>query len=429
MERQLFALIAVFILVFGLVSQRLRKTILTPPMVFVAFGLLVGSGMLGPLEVPADSEPVLTLAELTLVLVLFTDAARIDLSLLTREYGLALRLLIVGLPLTILVGGLAAHGVLGALSMWEAALLAAILAPTDAALGNAVVGSPEVPARIRQTLNVESGLNDGLVLPVFLFFLSLAGVGEGPETSAFWIRFVVLQLTLGPAVGVAVGFFGGKLVEKATRARWMDHTFQQLSALALSLLAYAVAELLGGNGFIAAFAAGLTIGNASRAVCQCLYDFAEAEGQLLTLLIFLVLGAVMAGPAIAEVGWPVVGYAALSLTAVRMIPVGLSLVGAGLRVESVLFLGWFGPRGIASILFGLVALHEANVPQAATIFAIVVVTVLMSVMAHGVTASPAARWYGRRAQRMKQEPRMQMAEFAPVPEMPLRIPYRGDGDI
>ena len=423
MESQVLAIVALLILAFGLVSGRLQNSVITPPMVFVTFGLLVSPAVMGLVDLDIGNELVRALAELTLILVLFTDAARINLNALRRDYHLPLRLLGISLPLTIVFGTLLGAVLFDYLAFWEAAVVAAILAPTDAALGQTVVSNPRVPARIRQALNVESGLNDGLALPMVLVFLAMAGTAEDPDRVGFWANFTAKQIVLGPLVGVGVGYLGGRLVHLGTRTEWMTHSFQQLSALALSLLAFALAELVGGNGFIAAFTAGLTIGNTSRQVCGCLYEFAEAEGQLLALLTFMVFGGMMVWPTLEHLNWLIVAYGVLSLAVVRMLAVGLSLIGAGLQGDTLLFLGWFGPRGLASIVFGLLALERANIDGREEIFAIVIATVLLSVFAHGVTALPGTNWYAARAEEMKAEP--DMAEFVPVTEMPVRIPHRG----
>ena len=422
MESQVLAIVALLILAFGLVSGRLQHSVITPPMVFVTFGLLVSPAVLGLVDLDTGNELVRALAELTLILVLFTDAARINLNALRRDYHLPLRLLGIGLPLTIAFGTLLGAVLFDYLAFWEAAVVAAILAPTDAALGQTVVSNPRVPARIRQALNVESGLNDGLALPIVLVFLAIAGTAEDPELG-FWANFTAAQIVLGPLVGVGVGYLGGRLVYLGTRTGWMNHSFQQLSALALSLLAFALAELVGGNGFIAAFTAGLTIGNAFRHVCGCLYEFAEAEGQLLALLTFMIFGGMMVWPMLEQLNWLIALYGVLSLAVVRMLAVAFSLIGTGLQPDTFLFLGWFGPRGLASIVFGLLALERANIAGREEIFAIVIATVLLSVFAHGLTAAPGTNWYALRAEEMKAEP--DMAEFVPVTEMPVRIPYRG----
>jgi NhaP-type Na+/H+ or K+/H+ antiporter len=408
--------VALFVLGYGLVSKRLERTIVTPPIVFVVLGLLFGGGSLASFGMHADQRVIHVLAELTLVLVLFGDAARIDLRVLRDEFGLPVRLLGIGMPLTILAGALVGKVVFPELTWLEAAALGAILAPTDAALGQAVVSAPSVPLRIRQALNVESGLNDGIALPVVLIFAALASMGGGEGRSAAdWVQFAALQVTLGPVAGVTVAWFGGRLVTWSDSRGWMDGRFARLAGIALALLSFASAELIGGNGFIAAFVAGMTLGNTQRGKCEYLYSFLEAEGQLLALLVFLLLGLSFAWPTIAESDGNMWLYAVLSLTVVRMVPVAISMIGSGLRPPSVLFVGWFGPRGLASLLFAILILEEADLPHGQLVFNVVILTVLGSVFAHGMSAAPGATWYGKLARDASRCP----AEHKAVVEHPL----------
>ncbi len=413
--------LGLLILTFGLISKRIQMSALTPPMVFVAFGLAVGSDGLGLVRVSAGANAVHVFAELTLAVVLFLDASRINLARLRHEYHLPLRLLAFGMPLTLLLGTLLALVLFSDLSLFEAALLAAILTPTDAALGQAVVSDPVVPVRIRQTLNVESCLNDGLALPAVLILAALAEAAGQAEVTP-WVGYTVKQIALGPIVGVAVGYLGGKIIQRASQTGWMNHSFQELAGLALAFLAFGGAGAVGGNGFIATFVAGLTLGNTSRAVCSCLYEFTEVEGQLLVLVTFSLFGALLVGPSVPHWTGKIVLYAALSLTLVRMAPVALGLIGAGLRPVSILFLGWFGPRGLASILFGLLIVERSGIPHREEIFAGVIATVLASVVLHGATAAPAARAYGRRVEALKREAEV-MPEHVSVAEMPVRVSH------
>ena len=410
--------IALGIMAFGLISGRIENSFITAPMVFVCFGLVLGRWGVGAVPDNIETPIVHLLATITLVLVLFTDASRIDLRLLRREHDLPVRLLGLGLPLTIVFGAIVAAFMLGGITIWEAALLAAILAPTDAALGQAVVNSPKLPVRIRQTLNVESGLNDGLVLPVVLIFLSFAADQHDREATD-WLWFIFKQVGLAPVVGAFIGYVGGKLVMWGQRSQWMNHTFQDLSSLGLSLLAFTSAEMIGGNGFIAAFCAGLVLGNTARSVCTCLFEFAEAEGQLLTLLVFLVFGAIMVPDALDHFHWTHLFYAILSLTVIRMLPVAISLLGTRLNWKTVVFLGWFGPRGIASILYVLLLLEESAVPGKDVILSVVMTTVLLSIFAHGITASAGSNWYAQHTQGVDSD----SPEHEPVNEMPVRIRY------
>ncbi|NDJ62962.1 MAG: sodium:proton antiporter [Chloroflexi bacterium] len=421
-ETLTIAVVAGCVLAFSLISKRIQRTIITAPMVFVAFGLLLSENFLGIVPTTINPEFVNLVAELTLVLVLFTDASRIDLSLLRRDrnYNLPVRMLVIGLPLTILAGAAVALIIFGDLELWEAFVLATILAPTDAALAQAVISLPGVPARIRQSLNVESGLNDGLALPILLLFVSLASSAEAQPVGD-WIEFAALQLIMGPLVGIIVGYVGGRALRWVQRREWVSEAFEGLGALSLALLGFAAAELVGGNGFVAAFFAGVVFGNVARNVCSMIYGFAESEGQLLTLITFLIFGAVLVPEIFGHVDLPMIGFAVLSLTLIRMIPVALSLWGTGLMRDTVVFLGWFGPRGVASILYGLLVLEESDLPHGETLLVAMIVTVLISVFAHGITAVPGVTLYVNRLEEMDEDELEEMAEMREVPEMPTRI--------
>lgn len=415
MDTSAFVIVAVGMIVFALTSKRLASTILTGPMVFAGLGLAIGSAGLGTAEFHFGPGFIRLLAEVTLILVLFSDAARMDLRLVRRDHGLPLRMLLIGMPLTVAVGTAVAFGLPLGLGLWEAALLAAVLAPTDAALGQSVVASQRVPARIRQALNVETGLNDGIALPLVLLFASLASAGNADAGDRDWIAFGAMQVTLGPLTGIVIGGIAARLIDRAVTADWMARSYEGPAILAVALVTYACAELIGGNGFIAVFAAGLVFGNQVRHRCQFLFEFAEAEGQLLTLLTFMVFGAAILPQAFGHVGWTVLAYAVLSLTLIRMLPVAASLTGAGLTPTTVGFLGWFGPRGLGSVLFALFVLEDAAIPGSDTILAAVIVTVALSILAHGLTAAPGARWYGNLDMHRRDVP-----EALPVAEMPTR---------
>lgn len=419
MDERVISIVALFVIGYGLISGRAQRTIISAPMVFVAFGLLLGDSGLGLLSLDRGSPVIHILAELTLIIILFTDASRIDLKLLRREHTIPQRLLVFGLPLCIVAGTLVALLIFKTLNIWECLVLAAILAPTDAALGQAVVSSPLIPVRIRQALNVESGLNDGIALPVVLLAICLAACAHN-ESNGYWIRFSSLQVTLGPLVGIAVGYLGGKLIEVAQRKNSMTHAFQDLAILSLGFAAFALAELAHGNGFISAFCAGLVLGNTVRNKCDCLYEFSESEGQLMSLLVFMIFGAVMVPTALEHLTGSSILYAVLSLTLIRLIPVAISLIGTKVRPATQLFLGWFGPRGIASILFVLLVLEESELAAADQIFSVVVFTVLLSIVVHGMSAVPATKWY---AARLEKKERDGMHEHGPATEMRTRLKW------
>ncbi len=415
-----FAVIALGILGFALISGLSQRSIITAPMVFVVFGLLVGPHYLGWVEFDLGRDFIHSLAEITLVLVLFIDAARIDLKLVRQEHDLPIRLLGMGLPLTIVLGSIITVQMFPQFTIWEAIILAVILSPTDAALGQAVVSRKDIPVRIRQTLNIESGLNDGMVLPIILVLLSISAATQHSYALLDWIRLVSSQIILGPIVGVGVGYLGGKIIDLGGDKGWITHTFQDLSTLALALFAFALAELVGGNGFISSFCAGIAIGNTSRNVCNCLYDFGEAEGQLLVLLTFLVFGAILVPTALTHMNWQLAIYIGLSLTVIRMLPVALSLAGAKLRIPSILFLGWFGPRGLASILFGLLIVEKSELVAKESVLEVIVATVLASIFLHGLTAAPGAKLYADWLEKMRKK--VKCTEHQEVCELPLRVP-------
>jgi NhaP-type Na+/H+ or K+/H+ antiporter len=388
-------ILAIVVFAFGLVSHRLEGTVLTPPIVFVAAGLVFGPAVLGLVEFGLDTHTVLLVSEIALSLVLFTDAASINLSVLRQNEGLPLRLLGVGMPLTIALGTASAALLLTDLTFWEAAIVGSVLAPTDAALGQAVVSNPHVPVRVRQALNVEAGLNDGLSVPFLALFLTLAVAEEELQPASYWIRFALEQVGLGILVGVGVGLVGGWLVSWATRKEWMTGSFRRLALLALALIAWAMADQIGGNGFIAAFVGGLAVGPAVERVGEQLIHFTEAEGQLLNLSVFFIFGVLVNG-LIQPLSWDLALYALLSITVIRMLPVALALLGTHLRGVSVLFIGWFGPRGLASIVLGLVVVAEAPLLAGRDEIGVVVaLTVLLSVLLHGVTATPLSAAYAR----------------------------------
>ena len=410
-----FAAIAAGIILYALFAKRLESTVVTPPLVFAAFGLILGDSVLGWADLKFESGLIHGLAEITLILVLFSDAARIDLRLLRSDHNLPLRMLLIGMPLTILFGTLVALALPLGFSLWEAALLAAILAPTDAALGQSVVLSRFVPARIRQTLNVESGLNDGIALPFVLVFAFLAGASQASGDEQNWLLFGAKQIILGPLAGVAVGIAGAWLIDMAAKKEWTTPAYEGAAILGLAFLAFSSAELIGGNGFIAAFVSGLVFGNFVRGRCDFIFEFAEAEGNFLVLLTFLIFGAAILPTAFGEANWAMLAYAVLSLTVIRMIPIAISLIGSGVRNVTVAFLGWFGPRGLVSILFALFVLEEVPISVGEDIAIITILTVAFSIVLHGLTASPLSRKYGDRLRGMGR-----CEESEPVSEMPSR---------
>jgi sodium/hydrogen antiporter len=393
------ALVALALIAVAAGSGRLSGTPITPAMLFVAFGLLVGPQVLDGIDLASSGSTVRVLAETTLALVLFTDASRIDLGALRRTFDVPVRLLGLGLPLTILLGAVAAAAVLGELTVGEAVILAVVLAPTDAALGQAVVISPRVPARIRQGLNVESGLNDGICVP--LLFAAVAAADVESEISGGRSAGTLLLEEIGYGVlgGVVAGLLIGVIMSRATRRELIADAWAQVIPAAGAALAYGIAVGLHGSGFIAAFVAGVVFRLALGHDPERDNRLAEEAGDLLNGVTFVLFGAVLLGPALSEVSWQLALYAVLSLSVVRMIPVALAMLGSNARTPTVAFLGWFGPRGLASIVFAVIVIEESRLPHEHLIVLAIYVTVGLSVLAHGLTAAPLAtryaRWYER----------------------------------
>lgn len=393
-----FIFAALLIFVFGLFSKVSERSPVSAPMVFVSVGILAGPVGLGFLKEGINAPLVRVLAEVTLVLVLFVDASTINLRSLIREKGVPFRLLSVGLPLTMMLGLALAVPLFGSVNLWALALMAFILSPTDAALGQPVVTSPDIPKNIKEAINVESGLNDGIALPPILACIAtLSPPATGDLGASYWIVFTLKQFVFGPILGALVGGWGGRLVDRASKAGWMNPTFQRLAAWALAVLAYALAEIFHGNGFIAAFFGGLMLGAHTPIVRERIQEFGEAEGQQLALFVFLIFGLV-AVPAVAAY-WDAQAwlYAALSLTVVRMLPVAVCLAGTRLDWPSIGLIGWFGPRGIASVLYLLLVVNALGLAGHERILSVIVLTVLLSVFLHGISAVPLSRLYAARA--------------------------------
>lgn len=376
---------------FALVQRWLAKTPITGPMVFVALGLLAGAGGLG--IITGDAGTTVNVVDIvfqgTLVLLLFTDAAALHFSSWRKDADLPGRLLGVGLPLTIGLGTIFAAWLFTDLSIWEAAIIGAITAPTDAALGAAVISNPRVPERIRQALDIESGLNDGVTFPFVLIFIGLAGPEQGPgviETFAVAIGVAVLA-------GVVVGVVGGKLMVKAADARTMGHAWSGIAVIALATIAFVLSDVGGGSGFIAAFVGGLAYGEATRGKIKANELLAANLGLGLTQVSFLLFGALVLEPLLGDITWQVVAMAVLSLTVARIVPVAISMIGMNLSGVTILYMGWFGPRGLATIVFAALVVNEADLPGSHTITLVAAAIVGLSVMLHGLTAYPGSQAY------------------------------------
>lgn len=395
-EYQILTVITGFAFLYSLVATRLEKTPFNGALIYVAAGVLFGPFGFRWVELQIDSEGISWLAELTLAVVLFTDSANSNLKVLRKFEAIPLRLLLIGLPLTIALGfgvGLLLFDELGLL---EIALLATMLAPTDAALGKAVVTNESVPDSIRESLNVESGLNDGICVPVLLLFLSMAGGHADGNAAVGLVAKLPLQaIGIGALVGMVLGIVGSFALRWCSQRGWTSGSWLQIPVIALSMLCFGLAQWLGGSGFIASFVGGMVFGAITKEHKQAVLEAAEGTGDTLALLTWFAFGTLLFALPAPEFDWRFIAYAIASLTFVRMLPVFLCVTGQKLRTDTKLFVGWFGPRGLASIVFAVMVLDE-HLPAGDVLVATTSWTILLSIIAHGLSANPFASAYSKR---------------------------------
>jgi NhaP-type Na+/H+ or K+/H+ antiporter len=393
------AILAIYVFLYSIIAGRIERGFFSGPIVFVVSGFLCGPLVLGWFDEPITARDLRVLADLTLALVLFIDAANADLPTLRRHIKIPSRMLLIGLPGAILLGFGCAVLLFDGLSIYEAAILAIMLAATDAALGKAVVTNKSVPIHMREALNAESGLNDGLCVPILFVFIALAegsGHGDSEGGISLALTLVAEELGIGLLVGVGLTAIAAPLVRACHRRGWVTDIWVQVTVIALAIACFAVAQSLHGSGYIAAFTGGLLFGYLAKESTHKMLIPAEGDAETLALLTWLVFGAAVIGQTWDLFTWQVIAYAVLSLTVIRMVPIFLSLTGTGEPVESKLFLGWFGPRGLASIVFAIIVLNK-NLPGGELVTLVVVCTVFLSLIAHGISAKPLANWLGRKA--------------------------------
>jgi len=395
-EYQILAVIAAFAFLYSLVASRLERTPINGALVYVVCGLICGPTVLNIISLNLEGEGLKILAELTLAVVLFSDSANANLGVLRRVEQLPIRLLLIGLPLTIALGFGVGYVLFDSMSLVAIALLATMLAPTDAALGKAVVTNEDVPDSIREPLNVESGLNDGICVPVLLIFLTLATeTVSGNGALSMVMLYALKAIGIGALVGIVFAVFGSQALQFCAQRQWLAGTWMQVPIVALALLCFGTAQWLEGSGFIASFVGGLIFGGLTHEHKEEVLRSAEGTGDILSLLTWFTFGAVAVGPQIEHLSWQVIVYALLSLTVIRMLPVFLCVIGTKLQTDTKLFIGWFGPRGLASIVF-IVIVVDKNLPENATLIAAVTWTVVLSIVLHGITANLLSKHYGQR---------------------------------
>jgi NhaP-type Na+/H+ or K+/H+ antiporter len=385
------AVVAAIILLWAAVSGRAERFGITAPMVFVVIGLALGGEQ--ALHITLSTSTIRVSAELTLVMVLFADAARIRISSIRQDIGIPLRLLSIGLVLTVVLGALFAHLLFGSNGIWMAILIAVCLAPTDAGLGAGIVTNPSVPSRVRRALNVESGLNDGIAAPLVSLAVAVLA-GQSGDTSASLLH-ALREIGLGALVGVGGGLIVGLILTVAVRRGWTEQGAVGLATIAAAIGAYALAVSIHGNGFVAAFLAGLCFGIFRHRIGSRALELTEGSGQLLACLVWFAFGAAMLRPAISSpVALRSLAYGIISLTVIRMVPVALAMIGTRLGVATIAFMGWFGPRGLASVIFALLASDDLG-QKASTVVTVVSITVALSVLVHGLSANVLINRYGK----------------------------------
>ncbi|MDO7085676.1 cation:proton antiporter [Pseudocolwellia sp. AS88] len=388
------------VITYAMLAKRLSTTILTAPMVFLGMGYLMSQS--GMIHIGDAHETVYLIAEISLVVLLFLDASQINLRRLKKQRSWPLRMLLIGIPLSILIGTGFAYLFFPHWSWAMLALIAAILAPTDAALGQAVVSNESVPINERQSLSVESGLNDGLALPVILFFASLVAMETGSQVSDIsWLMFGFTQIFVGILVGVGIGWMSGRLFLFSESKETSSSIYEGIGVLALTGISYIMASLLGGNGFISAFVAGLAFGNIVKGHCRFIYQFTESEGQILIWSSFVIIGLGLLPTAIEHLSLPVVGYIIVSIFIVRPLAIYLSLLGTKSKTLTRLFMGFFGPRGLATALFALIISKDILGEYGHSIIIVAINAVWISTLIHGIAAAPMAEWYGTKIKKLK----------------------------
>ena len=373
---------AIVLLLAVLVSERAECSVLSTAVLFLVAGFVVSDGMLGIVVMSPNDPAIAVLSELALFSVLFTDGMRVGLKDLTSAWQLPGRALFLGLPLTLVGTALLAHYVAG-LPWLASFLLGAVLSPTDPVFAAAIVGREEVPARLRQLLNVESGLNDGLALPLVVILLAVAGEGD------FHLASVAGEVMLGVVIGVLVPWTAIRL--ERTSFFSAHTTYAPLNAFAIGLLVFALASITHANVFLAAFAAGITVATVGPEVREAFHRFGELLAELLKLAALLVFGALMSPQFLMEIPWTGYAFAVLALLAVRPIAIGIALLGSRLGWREWVTAAWFGPKGFASVVFGLLV-FKSGLPHGDEVFHLTAIVITGSILAHSSSDVLVASW-------------------------------------
>ncbi|MDT5314890.1 MAG: sodium/hydrogen antiporter [Mycobacterium sp.] len=384
--------LTVLVLCYAVVSGLVKRWYVAPALVFVVCGIMLGPFVFNVIDVGTDAASFTVIAQLALTVILFNQAAQLDLSTVFRRREVTFRLLVIGIPLALVLGTVTALLVLPVMPLWEAVCLAAIVAPTEVALIDALLEDKRIPERIRHALSAESGFYDGFALAALLAALALASERTDPDASR-WTLFLVRTEVVSVAMGLAIGAIGGLVMARSQKREWMSDTWAQLATLAVALVCFQVGEGLHGSGFVAAFAGGLAFAlMAKRAGVPLDIQVSDAAGQLLELMVFAMFGSYAVVVGWRDAGWRVVVFAVLALFAVRMVAVSVALIRSDLPARNRLFIGWFGPRGIGTLVLGLLVVERGQIEQESLIIQVVVVTVTLSLVLHSLTVWPGIKW-------------------------------------
>jgi NhaP-type Na+/H+ or K+/H+ antiporter len=388
--------LTILVLCYAVVSGVVKRWYLAPALIFVVFGIVLGPFVFDVIDVGTDAESFTVVAQLALTVILFNQACALDLTAVVRRREVTFRLLMIGIPLALVLGTLTALLVLPVMPLWEAVCLAAIVAPTEVALIDALLEDERIPERVRHALATESGFYDGFALAAMLAALALASEQADSDASR-WSMFLVRTEVVSVVVGVGIGLLGGLVIARSQKREWMSDTWAQLATLAVALVCFQVGERLHGSGFVAAFAGGLAFAFiAKRIGVAPEMQVSEAAGQLLELMVFAMFGSYAVVVGWRDASWRVVVFAVLALLAVRMVAVSIALIRSHLPARNRLFVGWFGPRGIGTLVLGLLVVNRGEIEQEALITQVVVVTVTLSLVVHSLTAWPGIKWLAAR---------------------------------
>jgi NhaP-type Na+/H+ or K+/H+ antiporter len=392
MHSQTAFVLTVLVLCYAVVSGLVKRWYLAPALIFVLFGIVLGPFGFHVIDVDTDAASFAVVAQLALTVILFNQAAALDLTAVVRRRGVTFRLLVIGIPLALALGTVTAVLVLPVMPLWEAVCLAAIVAPTEVALIDALLDDTRIPERIRHALSTESGFYDGFALAAVLAALALASE-QADHDSTRWTMFLVRTEVVSVAVGLVLGGVGGLVIARSQLRGWMSQTWAQLATLAVALVCFQVGEGMHGSGFVAAFAGGLAFAFvAKRTGVPPDTQVSDAAGQLLELMVFAMFGGYAVIVGWRDADWRVVVFAVVALLGVRLVAVNLALIRSDLPVRNRLFMGWFGPRGIGTLVLGLLVVQRGVIEQEQLITQVVAVTVTLSLVVHSLTAWPGIRW-------------------------------------